>query len=113
MNRDELNTALKMEIIIYRNTDEMTPDLKRLLMEIVWLETPKTRYAHISDNVKILCEADAYIAACKHCIHYNPERSDNAFAYVVQIVWSSFYGTIKKHAVELGLKTTRTTVKFK
>ena len=109
MNNDELNTALKMEIINYRNTDELTLDLKRLLMEVVWLETPKKRYKHIPDNVKILCEADAFIAACKHCIHFNPERSDNAYAYVVQIVWNSFYGTIKKHAVEMGLITTRKT----
>jgi hypothetical protein len=113
MTRDELNTALKMEIINYRKTDVLTPDLKRLLMEIVWLETPKPRYRCISDNVKILCEADAFVAACKHCIHYDPKKSDNAFAYVVQVVWSSYYGTIKKHAVELGLKTTRTTYKFK
>lgn len=109
MTRDQLNTALKMEIINYRNTDELTPDLKRLLMEVVWLETPKSRYKGIPDNVKILCEAKAYEDACKHCIHYNPEKSDNAFAYMVQIVWNSFYGTIKKHASELGLKTTRTT----
>ena len=107
MNRDELNTALRMEIINYRNTNVLTPDLKRLLMEVVWLETPKARYSHISDNVKILCEGKAYEDACKHCIHFNPEKTDNAFAYMVQIVWSSFYGTIKKHAVELHLKTTR------
>jgi hypothetical protein len=102
-----------MEIINYRATDVLTLDLKRLLMEVVWLETPKTRYKCISDNIKILCESEAYVAACKHCIHYDPTKSDNAFAYVVQIIWSSFYGTIKKHAVELGLKTTRTTITFK
>ena len=108
MNRDELNIALKMEIIHYRETDELTPDLKRLLMEVVWLETPKIRYNHIPDNVKILCEAKAYEDACRNCIHFNPERSDNAFAYMVLIIWSSYYGTIKKHALELGLKSTIT-----
>jgi hypothetical protein len=107
MTPDELNTALRMEIIHYRQTDELTPDLKRLLMELVWLETPKARYGHISDNVKILCEAKAYEDACKHCIHFNPERTENARAYVGQIIWSSFYGTIKKYAIELHLKTTR------
>ena len=112
MTREELNTALRMEIIHYKETDELTPDLKRLLMEVVWLETPKARYSYISDNVKILCEAKGYEDACKHCIHFNPEKSDNAFAYMVQIIWSSYYGTIKKHAVELGLKSTITTVKI-
>jgi hypothetical protein len=99
MKVDELNTALKMEIIHYKETDELTPDLKRLLMEVVWLETLKARYNHISDNVKILCEAKGYEDACKHCIHFNPEKSDNAFAYIVQIVWSSYYSTIRKHSI--------------
>jgi len=107
MKTDELNTALRMEIIHYRETDVLTPDLKRLLMELVWLETPKARYNHISDNVKILCEAKAYEDACKHCIHFNPDKSSKPSSYMVQIIWNSYYGTIKKHAVELGLKTTR------
>jgi len=107
MNSEELNTALRTEIIHYRETDELTPDLKRLLMELVWRETPKARYEYVSDNVKILCEAKAYEDACKHCVHYNPEKSENASAYVGQIIWSSYCGTIKKHATELGFKTTR------
>lgn len=107
MTPEELNTALRMEIIHYRETDELTPDLKRLLMELVWKEMAKERYVFITDNIKILCESDAYIAACKHCIHYNPEKSENARAYVIQIIGCSFAGTIKKHAAELGLTTIR------
>lgn len=107
MNTDELNTALKMEIIHYRETDELTLDLKRLLMELIWLETPKARYKCIPDNIKILCEAKAYEDACKHCIHFNPEKTDNARAYVGQIICCSYYSTIKRHAIEIGLKTTR------
>jgi hypothetical protein len=99
MTTDELNTALVMEITHYRQTDEITPDLKRLLMEVIWLETKKKRYEHISDNVKILCEADAYIAACKHCIHFDPKKTDKAIPYMGQIIWCSYVNTIKKHHI--------------
>jgi hypothetical protein len=107
MTTDELNTALTMEIIHYKETDELTPDLKRLLMELIWLETPKARYKFLSDNIKILCEADAYVAACKHSIHFDPKKSDKPNLYMGQIIWCSYCSTIKKHAGELGLKTTR------
>jgi len=89
MTTDELNTALVMEITHYRQTDELTLDLKRLLMELIWLESPKSRYAHIPDNVKILCEADAYIAACKHCIHFDPKKTDNTESIYKKMLKSS------------------------
>jgi len=112
MNQDELNTALRMEIIHYRATDELTKDLKMLLMELVWLEMVKERYKFISDIIKILCESEAYVACCKHCGHYDPKKSEDARAYVRQIIGSSFAGTIVKHKGELGLKSTRTTIKY-
>jgi len=99
MNTDELNTALKMEIIHYKETDEITDDLKRLLMELIWRESKKKRYGFVSDNTKILCEADAYVAACKHCSHFNPEKSDKPSLYVGQIIWCSYINTIKKHSI--------------
>jgi hypothetical protein len=112
MTSEELNTALRMEIIHYRETNVLTLDLKRLLMELVWLEMTKERYKFISDNIKILCETDAYVAACKHCIRYNPEKTDNAQAYVRQIIGSAFAGTIVKYASKLGLKKTTTRIKI-
>jgi hypothetical protein len=104
---EELNKQLLKELVLYKETDILTDELKRLLFDLICQESKKSRYNHISENVKILCEADAYVAACKHSIHFNPERSDKPSLYVGQIIWSSYYGTIKKHAVELGLKTTR------
>jgi hypothetical protein len=101
MNMDKLNTALKIEIIHYKKTDELTDNLKRLLMELIWLESKKKRYEFVNDNTKILCEADAYVAACKHCIHFNPERSDKPNLYVGQIILCSYINTIKKHSPNL------------
>lgn len=111
MKADQMNMALQMEIIGYRETDNLTMDLKILLMELIWLEMAKDRYKFITDNIKILCEAEAYIECCKHCIHYNPEKSDNARAYVIQIIGCAFAKTIKTNAAELGLKKTITKIK--
>jgi hypothetical protein len=104
---EELNKLLLKELASYKETDTLTDELKKLLIDLICQESKKSRYNRVSENVKILCEAEAYVAACKHSIHFNPEKSDNATAYVVQIIWCSYCSTIKKHAVELGLKTTR------
>jgi hypothetical protein len=96
MNSHELNTALTMELINYRNTDELTPDLKRLLMELVW-EISHDRYKSLSENLRIMCEAKAYEHVCKHSIHFNQKTCGNAKSYVSVIIRSAFAGTICKH----------------
>jgi tRNA U38,U39,U40 pseudouridine synthase TruA len=95
MTPDELNTALKMEIINYKEINEITNDLKRLLMELVWLVSYE-RFEFLSENLRTMCEAKAYEYVCKHSIHYNPEKSDNAMLYVKTIIRCSFAITIKK-----------------
>jgi len=95
----ELNEKLLKELVLYKETDTLTDELKRLLMELIWQESKKSRYKHISENTIILCEADAYVAACKHSIHFNPERSDKPSSYVGQIIWCSYINTIKKHGI--------------
>jgi hypothetical protein len=99
----ELNELLLKEIIYYKESNELTLKLKNLLMELIWLETEKARYNFVSDNIKILCEADAYVAASKHCIHFNPERSDKPSLYVGQIIRCSYIQTIKKHYGEIKM----------
>ena len=101
------NERLLKELALYKETDTLTPKLKRMLMELIWEESKKSRYKCIGENLIILCEADAYVAACKHSIHFNPERSDKPNLYIGQIIWCSYCSTIKKHCGEFGLKTTR------
>lgn len=95
------NERLLKEIIHYKETDELTTELKRLFIELICNESNKARYKMVSDNVKILCEADAYVACCKHSIHFNPEKSDKPTLYMGQIIWCSYINTIKKHSPNL------------
>ena len=106
---EELNKQLLKELGFYKETNTLTDELKKLLFDLILQESKKSRYSHISENIKILlqCEADAYVAVCKYSLHFNPERSDKPNLYVGQIIWSSYCSTIKKHALELGLKTTK------
>ena len=96
MKPEELNTALRMEIIHYRETDEITNELKLFIMELILAESKK-RLSIGSDNIKILCEARAYIDCCKHCIHYNPDKSDNAYGYIMQLIRCAFALEIAKN----------------
>lgn len=96
------NEQLLKELTHYKKTDELTPKLKSMLMELIWQETGKFRYKFVSENVKILCEADAYVAVCKHSVHFNPEKSDKPSLYIGQIIWCSYINTIKKHCDNLA-----------
>lgn len=97
MNKEELNTALKMELINYQTTNELTDDLKRLFLETIMGVSKEERYKYLNDNLKIYCEAKAYEDLCRHAIHFNPDRGDNAYAYVNQIIRSSFACMIVRH----------------
>lgn len=101
MTAEELNTALRMEIIHYRETDNITQELKSLLMILILQESEK-RLSKVSDTVRISCESEAYIACCKHCIHYNPDvksKSDTpAISYVRTIIRCAFADTLHKEA---------------
>jgi hypothetical protein len=98
---EEQNKSLIKEIIHYKETNELTLELKKIFMELIWLETEKARYKYISDNVKILCEAKAYEDCCKHAIRFNLEKSDKPNLYMGQIIWCSYINTIKKSCPEL------------
>lgn len=113
MKLKKINKGLLKHLPRYAKTDKLTPKLKRLLIEVIWSVSARKQYQNLCDNIMIICESEAYVAACKHSIHFNIKSGGRPLAYVNQIVRSSYAGTIKKHAVELGLKTTRTTVTFK
>jgi hypothetical protein len=50
-----------------------------------------------NENLKILCEADAYIACCKYAGLCPLERCKNMSAYIGQIIRCSFASTFAKH----------------
>jgi hypothetical protein len=94
----ELGKQLEEQIKFYRETDILTPALKSLLMKAILWQSQLERYQKVTDNVRILCEAKAYIDCCKNCIHYtNPNGEGHAVSYVVQIIRCAFASEIKKN----------------
>ena len=68
MTPEEVNEELLKEFAIHKETDIVTPELKKLLMDLIWQES-YTRYNDMNENLKILCESDAYTHCCKNSIY--------------------------------------------
>jgi hypothetical protein len=96
MTIEEINNELLKELTLYRNSDTLSIELKKLLMCMV-LDISYDRYKFLTEDLRTMCEAKAYEDACKHSIHFNPEKSSNAKAYVTVIIRSSFACVMGKH----------------
>jgi hypothetical protein len=97
----ETNKDLLREIILYQETDELTVELKKIFMELIWLETKNSKYEKVTDNVKILCESKAYEDCCKNSIYFNPDKSDKPSLYMINIIRCSYSIIIKKYSNNL------------
>jgi hypothetical protein len=89
----EFKEQLLKEIILCKELNELTLEIKDMFFEIINQEIEK-RYSIMIEINKILCETNAYDACCKHVLNFNPDRSDNVYAYIVTIIRSSFANTI-------------------
>ena len=96
MNKEQ-NADLTKELLEYKTSNKLTTDLKKLFMEMIWIEIAKDPYDYATDNLKIMMEAKAYEDCCRHSEHFNPDRSDNVVAYIGQIIRSAFANIIGKH----------------
>lgn len=105
MTRDMLNTALRTEIIHYRETDEITVDLKSLLMTLILEESEKQLQA-ISPNIRIRCESEAYLDCCKNSIHFDPKLKLEPTTHIGMIIRCAFNDTMRKEGVNHESKNT-------
>ena len=94
--REEYNLKLLLELEYSQAKDEMNVDLKLLCFELANdISKSKERYPFIDDDTRVMCVAFAYDACVRHVMKFNRKKSDNAYAYVNQIIRSSFAGTLK------------------
>ena len=94
MTREEFNIELRAGLAVSREND-MPDFLKEILFKIILLNSVNDRYKFLSGGDKINCEVKAYQDCCRLAVKYNPEKSE-AYAYVMQIIRSSYAGTIVK-----------------
>jgi hypothetical protein len=83
----------------FKEFNELTPDFRRALTEMIWKESDSERYAKPmkNENLKILCESEAYIRCSKNAGLCNLDRCKNPQAYIVTIIRCSFASTFAKH----------------
>jgi hypothetical protein len=104
-----LTDDLIIGITHFNEFNELTPDFRRTLIEMIWKESDSERYAKPmeNENLKILCEADAYIQCCKNAGLCNLDRCKDPYSYIVMIIRCSFakifakHGNFKKRKIEI------------
>ena len=96
MTREEYNEQFLLEIVHHKETGEISDDVKNLLYQLIKQNADSERYEflNLNEDLKYMCIFFAYEACIKHIWKFNPEKSSNAFSYIVIIIRSSFARTI-------------------
>lgn len=95
------NADLRRAIIESKAKDELTPEAIDMLRLMATNYADKLSYAFDADKQD--CIAFAIIDCYQYWRRYDPEKSDNAFAYFTQIIkngfakgWRKLYGNLPK-----------------
>lgn len=86
------NKDLLIEIEKLHNTNEFSDTLGRYILKIVngLSHRPNFNgYTYIEDM-----KSEAHVAIIKGLRNFNPEKSNNPFAYITQIAWNAFIAFI-------------------
>lgn len=92
--QENINDQLLKELKLTKETGKNTSELHELYLKLIKEVSPK--YPFLNEDDRRMCEAFAFDACCRLAIKFNPEKSNNAYAYVKTIIRSSFAGTIVK-----------------
>jgi hypothetical protein len=92
---EEFNEQLLNEIILCKELNELTLEIKDMFFELINHEIEK-RYSIMVEINKNICESNAYDTCCNEVLKFNPNKTNNAYAYVVTIIRCSFANSIGK-----------------
>lgn len=106
------NEECKEELVKSIKAGEFTENLEIRVIGMISRFFDKYPYKNqewYHPDHEFLFKKNALEACKKHSLKFNPERSDNAFAYIVQIIKSDFAGTylkiVKEYKLSLNDKT--------
>ena len=94
MTREEINASLLTELAETKERGKLSDELKSLFYQMCRKNIDAEKYVDISEDIKYICVISAYEACVKHAIKFNPQKSGNAYAYLSQIIRSSFVSTL-------------------
>ena len=96
------NKELREELIKSKEADKLTPECLDMMMLMANRFTVKFSYIYPQDRED--CISFAILDCYLYWRGYNPERSQNAFAYITQIIKNGYAkGWRKLHGHERGM----------
>ena len=90
MKREEFNKKLLIELAYSKQKGYPTMDLKELYIELAQKYVNSKKFKYVGEEHKIYFVAFAYEDCLKHGLNFRPERSDQAYNYILQIIGCSF-----------------------
>jgi len=94
MTREEYNKQFLLGLDYEKRSGIVSNEMKILLQQLIREISISERYKYLNEDMKYICVVFAYEACIKHIWNFNPEKSSNAFSYIVIIIRSSFARTI-------------------
>jgi len=105
------NEEIKNELIKSIQQGEFTKELEISCIDMIsklFNKYPYKTQEWYRPEHEIIFKSHALDATKKYALKFNPERSDNAFAYIVQIIKSDFAGTTLRLVKEFKNERSRT-----
>jgi len=87
------NSELLKEVILFKLNGVASEELGKMLLDIANHYTTKGNFSGYTWKKDMV--GDAVLTCLKYLRSFNPDKSDNAFAYVTQICKNSFKAYIK------------------
>lgn len=91
---DLTNESLLAEVISSKHAGVISPELGRMLIELVTRLANKPMYHHFTDRDDMINDAVANL--CRNALKFKPELSDNPFAFYTTCAIGSFIAYIAR-----------------
>lgn len=98
------NADLMKEILNYKETGIISNQMGEYLRAIAWHLTGHSNFRQYSFSLKEDFVGAALVKMIKGVEKFNPEKSNNPFAYFTQICWNSFVYSCKEYYKQINIK---------
>ena len=98
------NADLLREVLKYRETGVISEQLGEYLRNIAWHLTGHSNFRQYPFSLKEDFVSAALVKMVKGIAKFNPDKSNNPFAYFTQICWNSFIYSCKEYYKQINIK---------
>lgn len=98
------NSDLLREVLEYKRTGKVSNKLGEYFLAIAWHLTGHSNFRQYSYALKEDFVGLGVMKMVKGLDSFNPEKSNNPFAYFTQICWNSFVYSCKEYYKQINIK---------